>query len=233
MKKPFLIAHWRNLINITYKVPPELLYAYLPKGTNLDVQEGSAFVSLVAFEFLDTKVKGVPIPFHINFPEINLRFYVKYGEERAVCFIREYVPKQAIAFIAKVLYNEPYKAIPMQCSLKETAKQFTVRHKGQIGKNHFSINLVADKTSYTPSSDSVAHYFKEHDIGFGRDKKGNTLYYKVNHDVWEVYPVKSYELILDFAVLYGKKWQFLNDAVPHHVLLAKGSDVAVYSPEML
>jgi uncharacterized protein len=78
--KPFLSAEWRNLIMINYEVNEEILLPYLPAKTELDSFNNKFYVSLVAFHFLDTKVKGISLPFHRNFEEINLRFYVKYKE---------------------------------------------------------------------------------------------------------------------------------------------------------
>jgi hypothetical protein len=71
--KPFLTARWSNLINVTFALKPDLLLPYLPKGVEPDVVNGSAFVSLVAFQFLDTAMFGKRVPFHGYFPEINLR----------------------------------------------------------------------------------------------------------------------------------------------------------------
>ena len=60
-----------------YEVDPSLLASRIPAGTELDLEDGKCFVSLVGFMFLDTRVLGMPIPFHVNFEEVNLRFYVK------------------------------------------------------------------------------------------------------------------------------------------------------------
>src|SRR4051812_26995609 len=114
----FLTAEWRKLIIANYPIDPELLLPYLPKGTELDFFEGTCYVSLVGFMFLNTKVLGIPIPFHKNFEEFNLRFYEKRktadGWKRGVVFIKEIVPKPAIAYTAKLVYREPYVSMPMK-----------------------------------------------------------------------------------------------------------------------
>ena len=112
---PFLTARWLNVAAITFAIEEERLLPFLPGGATIDTLEGSPRVSLVAFEFQRTRVRGVAIPGHIDFPEINLRFYVRHGGERGVVFIRELVPRRAIATIARLLYNEPYQRIPMSC----------------------------------------------------------------------------------------------------------------------
>ena len=72
MTRPFLTARWQNLFLASYAVPPSLLEKRLPPGLALDLKDGSAFVSLVAFEFLDTRVLGVGWPGYRNFGELNL-----------------------------------------------------------------------------------------------------------------------------------------------------------------
>src|SRR5438552_16138448 len=98
-EKVFLTARWENLIITTFKIEPALLIPHIPSGLEPDTIDGSAFVSLVAFDFADTKVIGMKVPFNVNFPEINLRFYVKDKNKRGVVFIREFVPKIFIPVI--------------------------------------------------------------------------------------------------------------------------------------
>lgn len=88
--KKFLAARWQDLIMANYEVDPELLASRVPPGTELDLNGGRCFVSLVGFMFLGTRVMGVPVPFHINFEEVNLRFYVTRETRdeirRGICF---------------------------------------------------------------------------------------------------------------------------------------------------
>jgi uncharacterized protein YqjF (DUF2071 family) len=63
----FLTAEWRYLVMLNYRVPPELLLPLVPAGTELDSWRGSAYMSVVGFLFRDTRVIGVPVPFHRNF----------------------------------------------------------------------------------------------------------------------------------------------------------------------
>lgn len=230
--KSFLTAEWKNLINITYDVDPELLQPYLPNGLSLHLIEGRAFVSLVAFEFNNIKIKGMTIPFHKNFPEINLRFYVNKNGKRGVVFIKEFVPKYFVALVANSIYSEPYKAIPMTVTTKENQQEMVVEHHlSFINKSH-CISVRAAKNEWIPDSESIEHFFKEHETGFGKDKRGNTLAYMVSHPQWTVYPIIECKLVFDFASIYGEQWRFLNEQKPYNTLMAKGSQVVVYDKEI-
>lgn len=225
---PFLTAYWKNLLNVTYKVDPALLLPHVPPGVELDVQDGKAFASVVAFEFLDTRVKGLKIPFHVNFPEINLRYYLKHDGKRGVAFIKELVPRFCIAFIADKVYNEPYESCPMRCDTSETEDKLKILHQFTYKGKLQEMKIEAKNRLSMPSEDSVEHYFKEHDIGFGKTKSGEPLFYEVKHPKWEIYELESYQLDVDFGLVYGEEWAFLKEAEPHSALLAKGSEIAVY-----
>jgi len=228
MAVAFLSARWANLLNLTYRVPPELLEDYVPAGVELDVQQGSAFVSLVAFDFLETRVLGVPWPGYKDFPELNLRYYLKYGDQRGVAFIQEYVPKRIIAKMARAIYNEPYDYAPMWSSCEEDDVSRKFQLGLRVGGRDHTIRAEATPPAYKPPRGSIGHYFKEHEWGFGRTRGGKPLTYRVEHEVWDVYDVQSYALDIDFGLLYGEKWSFLGEEEPLCSVFALGSPVKVF-----
>jgi uncharacterized protein YqjF (DUF2071 family) len=225
--RPFLTARWTNLILATYAVPQELLRPRLPPGLDLDLREGQAFISLVAFDFHDTRVLGVPWPGYRNFPEINLRFYVRHGDERGVVFIRELVPKRLVAWLARLLYNEPYLAAPMTSVVREDAASLTVEHRLTFGGRAHTLTATGRKPAIRPDAASVEHFFKEHRWGFNTARDGRTVRYEVRHPVWDVYPVSRCQVDFDWAAVYGAEWAFLGDAEPYSTVLAAGSAVSV------
>ena len=228
IRRPFLTARWSNLAILTYEVPPALLDPHLPAGLELDRRGGSAFASLVAFDFEDTRVWGVAWPGFRRFPEINLRFYVRQGNRRGVVFIREFVPQALVSWLARAIYNEPYLVAPIESGVTEDAAAIvTTRRLRWRGPTH-TIEVTGHKPAVRPQQDSEEHFFKEHQWGFGRDKRGRTLYFEVRHPVWDVYPVRSWNVDFDWAKVYGPAWGFLSAAKPASVLLAAGSPVSVY-----
>jgi uncharacterized protein YqjF (DUF2071 family) len=132
-KNIFLSAEWRHLVMVNYEIDPSILAPLIPAGTVLDLWKGKAYVSLVGFMFLNTRVLGLPIPFHRNFEEVNLRFYIKRqsadGDLRGVAFVKEIVPKRGIAYIARRLYGENYIALPMKHLLKETHNEIQAEYQ--------------------------------------------------------------------------------------------------------
>jgi len=228
MAFPFLSARWTNLFLATYAVPPSLLEKRLPTGLELDTRDGQAFVSLVAFDFAGTRVFGVPWPGYRNFPELNLRFYVRHGSDRGVIFIREYVALRLVARLARLLYNEPYRVAPLSSLIHDEPDRLTVEHRLRQGGRVHTLRATGGKPGYLPEETSVEHFFKEHRWGFGRTRRGRALRYEVVHPVWEVYPVVDYHIDLDWGLVYGPEWDFLSEADPYSTIVAGGSAVRVY-----
>ncbi|MGA2053563.1 MAG: DUF2071 domain-containing protein [Opitutales bacterium] len=234
--RPFLTAEWRQLAMLNYVVAPGLLQPRVPAGTELDLFLGHAFVSLVAFRFLGTKVLGLPIPFHRNFEEVNLRFYVRRdtpaGPRRGVVFIREIVPRRAIAAVARWAYNENYVALPMSSEISSTHGAPQVRYSWRAG-NWTHLRLSTAGQSVALAENSAEQFITEHYWGYGTDKKGRTLEYQVTHPPWRTWPVTSATLEGDTEKLYGPTFAASLRRPPDSAFLADGSPVVVYPGQIL
>lgn len=231
--RKFLTAKWNDLVMANYEVAPELLAARVPNGVSLDFHDGKCFVSLVAFMFLDTRVLRVAVPFHINFEEVNLRFYVKResGEEtrRGVCFVKEIVPRYAIATVARVFYGEPYEAWKMSHAKNGNEYIYAWWKRDDA----HSIKIETGENTGVPANGSHGEFIVEHYWGYTRRSETRTDEYKVEHPKWELFEVKNYEIKIDFGKLYGAEFAFLNNEKPHSVFMAKGSEIAVYKGSKL
>jgi uncharacterized protein YqjF (DUF2071 family) len=228
MPLPFLTARWSNLFLATYPVPPALLGKRLPPGLRPDTRDGQAFVSLVAFDFFDTRVLGVPWPGYRNFPELNFRCYVRHGNDRGVLFLREFVPLRLVAWLGRFLYNEPYQAAPLHSTVRDEADSLTVEHRLQWGGRTHFIRARGRKPGGLPATESVDHFFKEHRWGYGVTRRGRALRYEVVHPEWKVYPVQSYQIDVDWLRVYGPEWEVLGKVSPCSTILAAGSAVRLY-----
>ncbi|MFC4210814.1 YqjF family protein [Pedobacter lithocola] len=228
--KVFLTAEWRKLALAQYAVDAEILKKYLPPHTELDDWHGKYYVSLVGFMFLDVKLKGFNIPYHTNFEEVNLRFYVKYKEngswKRGAVFISEIVPLPAISFVANTIYKEHYQTLPMKHTWIEEEHQIQVDYlwKNKIW-NKFSVTTASKAEEIAIGSEE--EFITEHYWGYTKIGPNRTSEYGVEHPRWEVYPIKSFNIDVDFAVNYGNDFAFLSDAQPDSVILAEGSEIRV------
>jgi uncharacterized protein YqjF (DUF2071 family) len=235
MPSTFLQAEWRKLAMANFAVDKKNLLPFLPNKTEIDLWNDTCYVSLVGFMFLNTRIKGIKIPFHVNFEEVNLRFYVKYKDgiewKRGVVFIKEIVPKSALTFVANSVYKENYETMPMNHSWKLENESLNIEYQWRKGRwNSFSV-----KTSATPTSienNSEEEFITEHYWGYTKVKE-KTSEYKVEHPKWEVYKVDNYLIDVDFGKVYGDQFSFLKTEKPLSVFLAEGSEIKVNSGRLI
>jgi uncharacterized protein YqjF (DUF2071 family) len=229
-KPNFLTAEWRKLAIANYAIDPPILKPLIPVNTELDIWEGKCYVSLVGFMFLNTRLKSIRIPFHSNFEEVNLRFYVRYKHEgawkRGVTFIKEIVPKAALTFVANTFYREKYQTLPMSHSWMERESFLEVEYKWKK-KGWNSIKLKAQNLAAPIEVGSEEEFITEHYWGYTRISDSQTSEYGVEHPRWQVYPVVDYSIQVDFCDVYGETFAFLTGEKPCSVMLAEGSEICV------
>ncbi len=237
MSGVFLTAAWRHLAMLNYDVDPEILRPLVPSGTNLDTYEGRTLVSMVGFMFTDTRVRGVAIPFHRHFEEVNLRFYVRRdagGElRRGVVFVREIVPRRAIAAVARLFYGERYVAMPMEHAVVSTpvgtdgVEPVAVRYRWRPDERWNELSLVTRGRPATPVAGSEEEFVTEHYWGYARQRRGGTVEYRVEHPPWRVWRAADHHLDVDAAALYGARFAEALSRKAVSAFLAEGSAVVV------
>jgi hypothetical protein len=236
--RPFLTAQWRFLAMLNYRVDPAVLAPFVPAGTELDSWHGATFVSMVGFLFLDTKVLGVGVPFHRDFEEVNLRFYVRRtapdGVRRGVVFLKEIVPRWAIATTARVLYGEKYVSLPMRHDVPVDVRsdlggrpahaEYGWRHGGLWDR----LRVVPAGDAVTADAGSEEEFITEHYWGYSRLRGGGTVEYQVEHPRWRVWQAAEARLECRVRELYGPPFAAPLAGAPSSAFLADGSEVVVY-----
>jgi uncharacterized protein YqjF (DUF2071 family) len=237
MRSPgiFLQAHWRYLAMLNYAIDPAVLATRVPPGTEVDFFGDSTYVSVVGFRFLRTRVLGVGIPLHQDFDEINLRFYVRRrtadGWRRGVAFVRELVPKPAIALVARIGFCEPYAAVPMSHAIRDegsgTQRRVAVTYGWRARNSSGTIELSAEGEPVIPAEDSVERFIAEHYWGYGTGRNGGGLEYGVQHEQWRVWTSRDSTFAGDTEAIYGPEFAPLLAGTPDSSFLAEGSPVTV------
>jgi uncharacterized protein YqjF (DUF2071 family) len=221
----FLTAEWRHLAMINYAIDPALLAPRVPRGTELDLWQGQAYVSLVGFMFQDTRLLGVPVPFHRSFEEVNLRFYVRRGDKRGVVFIKELVPKAAVAAVARWVYRENYVAVPMDHIVLEGSGRVEYSWQFNGRTHHLAVHPEGPFQPLVPGTEE--EFIAEHYWGYAAQPDGGTVEYQVAHPPWRAARVHAPEVDLDAAALYGEDFAPALTAPPRSAFLAEGSAIAV------
>jgi uncharacterized protein len=229
----FLTAQWKHLAIINYLVDPDALYPYVPAGTELDLWNNKCYLSIVGFRFLNTKIIGIYVPYHKDFEEINLRFYVfriNDGEiRRGVVFIKEIVPKKLVALVANKLYKENYITLRTRCSI-DMSEESLNRHASYSWyfKNRWdNISLTPRDKNYLPAKGSEAEFITEHYWGYSLLNTSTTLEYQVRHPKWAIWDTSSVTISVNLKRLYGSVLAEYLSQDPHSAFIVEGSEVSV------
>ena len=216
---------------INYEVDRRVLEARVPHGTQLDLWGGRCFVSVVGFQFANTRVLGCAIPFHCNFEEVNLRFYVKRivnGEiRRGVVFIKEIVPRRAIAWVANALYHENYVALPMSHDDVTSGSRRIVSYRWRYRGQWCRLTLTLEGEPELHDETSEETFITEHYRGYVAQRDGSALEYQVEHPRWKVWKGTNPELVCDVGALYGSSFVPFLRGAPSSCFVADGSPVVV------
>lgn len=216
---------------INYEIESDALHSFVPRGTELDNWNGKTFVSLVGFMFSETRVLGWRLPFHHSFEEVNLRFYVRRkaseGWRRGVVFIKEIVPRRAIATVARVVYNENYVAMPMRHLIEMDDKsghvEYGWRYRGRW--NHLRVTTTGEAQVLKEGSEE--EFITEHYWGYAAQRGGGSMEYQVEHPRWLVWKADNRSLDCDAKAIYGQVFASALGTEPSSAFLALGSEIIV------
>jgi len=218
---------------LNYEIEPEHLQSYVPRGTELDSLRGRTYVSLVAFRFCRTKLGGrLSVPFHSDFEEINLRFYVRRdvrGEiRRGVVFIAEIVPRLAIAKTARWFYGENYVSRRMKHTVEIEGSCKVVEYGWQTAAGWCALRSRIEGEPALPEEGSVQKFVSEHYWGYSAQKDGSSVEYRVEHAPWRVWTCSDGQFTGDSSELYGGELSEAFRKQPDSAFVAEGSAVSVY-----
>jgi uncharacterized protein YqjF (DUF2071 family) len=229
----FLSAEWRDLVMLNYEVEPGILRQYVPRRVELDEFGGRTFVSLVGFQFLRTKLYGfLAVPFHSNFDEVNLRFYVRRREggeiRRGVVFIRELVPREAIARFARMMYGEKYDACPMEHGIERISGGIAAEYRWEWHGRRFWLSARAEGEPQRVAEGSIENFITEHYWGYSAKSASETIEYHVSHEPWRVLVSTTAKFEGDGEALYGAGFGEILRRPPDSAFIAEGSQVLVH-----
>lgn len=235
--KSFLTAEWRYLAMLNYPVDPELIRPLAPRGTELDLWNGEAYISLVGFLSINTRVLGAAVPFHRNFEEVNLRFYVRHKAQsewrRGVVVVKGFVPRRATAAAARIAYNEDYGSASMTHAIDSSGgflrPNGTIEYTWRTREGRGRISVTTQGEPRLPVQGSHEEYIAEHYWGYSVQRNGGTKEYRVEHPAWKVWAAKSAEFDGDVGSLHGGRFAECLSAPPRSAFVADGSAVTVYS----
>jgi uncharacterized protein YqjF (DUF2071 family) len=241
MATAFLTAQWRFMAMLNFEVDPEILLPRVPAGTQLDLYDGKALVSVVGFFFRDARILGVPVPLHREFEEVNLRYYVRReapdGVRHGVTFVKEIVPRWAVAQTARLIYNENFTALPMRHDFEldgDTLRDGgAINYGWRIGPRWYRLRARSQGKPYHPEKGSEEEFVISHWYGYTPQNTRSCLEFYVDHPPWRILKVSDALLETEVTKLYGAEFKTALNAPPRSAFICEGSPVTVFSSELV
>jgi hypothetical protein len=234
----FLKATFQNLLQFVYSVPAEAIQALLPPGLEPELKEGKAQLILSALEFKQTKVKGLKIPFHVNFPEMHLKTLVRKGDQTGAFFIRQFVPKHCIAVVARRIYHEPYESFPLEFSIQSlpgaeegtTLQELTCK----LWKKDKTVEIRAfidgSAAEISESEDYFENLPPEIFTGFGKNDKGEVSTYTMEQKALKAVRIQEWSMTGDLNGIFEDCLPSGFPEQPDEVLFIQGQAVRITQP---
>src|SRR5947208_1274723 len=110
VRYPAMLQSWRDLTFFHWPVHPSVIAPHIPAGLDVDMYDGSAWISLTPFLIDNLRPPLTPgLPWISRFPETNLRTYVRdrtgYG---GIWFFSLEAARAAAVLGARLSYRLPY-----------------------------------------------------------------------------------------------------------------------------
>lgn len=227
-KKLFMSCIWTNLLYVNFRIDAELINALLPKDLEADLFDGFAMLSFVGFRFTDARLLGFKIPFHQDFPEINLRTYVKSKRnptEKGIYFISEIVPKFMTYFVGKFIFGEPFSRKNVQENQSENMIGYSFSSKND------AINMYGNfaKSFVELSKNREEEFIIDRIFAYCGKANKNSKRYEVQHPKWNLLKVENSNYIFTNLSHISKSLnKFLQVAIPSSIFATDGSAVDVF-----
>lgn len=187
-KKWKYYQEWNNAVFLHWKVEYSLLRDAVPSSLDIDLLDGEAWVSAVAFTMESVTIRGIPpISPIANFHELNLRTYVRFRDKPGVYFLSIEAGNRLSTWLAKTFSRLPYT----YAAVNRNDNAFECIHDGR--RSRFTCTTcIGEKIMQTSLIDQ---WFVER-YGLFQDNGQRINTFDVHHVPWPLHTleIKSLEM---------------------------------------
>lgn len=216
-KKPWIFyQEWNRALFLHWEIALEDLQPFVPKPLKIDLINGKAWVSLVAFDMNHIGIRAIPrIPHISDFHEINLRTYIIHNNKPSVYFLNMEGSKKSSCSILKSLSKFPYQHAKMNRNSFSYSSKNAVTNDSFYAEYRLPIQpILKDKTDL---------WLTERYAVF-QDYKNHLIAYDVHHAEWSLETLAMKKL----DISYPKFNHILNNS-PHRAHYSKGVQVLAWN----
>lgn len=184
---------WRNLLFAHWPVDAIELRPLIPEGLEIDTFEGQAWIGIVPFH-LTIRYRWMPLA--LSFPEVNVRTYVRRGEQTGVWFLSLDAHSRLAVSVARRQYALPYHVARMKMRSEETANGPRISFTSQR-RSESSVNASLDMEyrpigeAFCPEPGTLEYWLTERYSLFAARPDGRVAFGEIDHCPWRLQPAKA------------------------------------------
>lgn len=218
---------WKNLAFLHWPLPQAQLQPKLPEGLELDTHEGVAWLGITPFEMRDVHVTGMPpVPTARNFPELNVRTYVRHQGRAGVWFFSLDAASLLAVMGARSVTGLPYYHARMTLRASGDAIAYASdRRAARAPRAIFRARYAPTGDVYASTPGSLEHFLTERYSLFV-ERASKLLRLDVEHRAWPLQNGSAEVSVNTMAEAIGLR---LPDEKPH-VLFSRQLQVVAHWP---
>lgn len=220
-KRPLLKQVWQNLAFMHWPVSYEQIRAAIPQPLEIDTFNGEAWIAVVPFDMKGVTLTGCPsVPWLSDFPEINVRTYVKYQGKAGVWFFSLDVPSRFAVWAARKFFHLPYRWANVEVTMDDA----TIHYQHSMASAAFKARYKPTEP-VTYAKETFEIWATERYCLYCASKSGTLYRTEVQHPQW---PLQKADIDIETNTLIDS-W---NIGARHpSVLFAQNLDVVAYAPQ--
>ena len=222
-----MTQRWTNLAYVHWRYEPSVIQALLPEGLEIDTFDGSAWVGLIPFSMRDVGVpKLPPVPYFGDFPEVNVRTYVKRNGVPGVWFFSLDVNRLAPALVARTTYLLPYCWGKASNDLDGEILSTSVRRRWP---NIASTNIQVRVGEAIDEPSDLENFLTARWGLYSRGISKSLMYAPVYHETWPLHRAKLLSVEDTLVIAAG----IPTPQGEPHVMFSPGVSVRIGLPKRL
>jgi uncharacterized protein YqjF (DUF2071 family) len=228
-RRPWVMTQtWHDLLFAHWPMPAEAVESTLPAGVELDLFDGDAWIGIVPFRMTNVAPRGVPsLPGISEFPEINVRTYVKARGRSGVYFFSLDAANALAVRAARLLLNLPYYRASIAVTRRAGEIEFESRRDGGSATFHATYEPLGEP--FVPMRGSLEYFLTERYCLYHFNRRGVPYRLDIHHPPWRIKAGRAEIVDNRFAATAGLELGG-REALVH---VAERQDVLAWAPEKL
>lgn len=188
-----MFQRWQSVCFMHYPIDMHKLSPHVPDGLSIDTYNGQAWISLLPMHMVNLHLHDTPaVPGTSDFPEINLRTYVKVNDRPGVYFFSIDAESYLGSWVAKFLFHLPY--VDAKMKIRKDGGRVSMQSDRPKSKKFKAARFSGWFEPYGPlkkaEEGSLEFFLAERYTAFSADVEGRLYRGDLVHQPWEIRDAK-------------------------------------------